>query len=205
MIILKKLPINKSHLVAPLLIVIIALTAFFFNNDVSGHLSYNRELIYQGQWWLLFTGHLLHTNDMHLAMNSAAVILLWALHGQFFTFKSYVAIWLLIALGTSLGLYLFSPSMLSYVGLSGVLHGFFVIGACKDIQHKEKTGYLLLVAVIIKVAYEQVFGPSEEVIQLIEANVAIDAHLYGLIGGFIVFSALYCLQLKSDKVSNSIK
>lgn len=194
MITLKQLPTNKNHLVSPLLIVIIALIAFFFNSDLSEHFSYNRDLIAQGQWGLMFTGHLLHTNDMHLLLNSAAVILLWALHGQFFTWNNYLIIWLFLALGTSLGLYLFSPEMVSYVGLSGVLHGFFVIGACKDIQYKEKTGYLLLIAVIAKVAYEQMFGASEEVIQLIEANVAIDAHLYGLISGIIVFSTLYYVQ-----------
>lgn len=199
MITLKQLPTNKSHLFGPLIIVLIAVVAFIFNNDIIDKLSYNRDLLAQGQWWLFFTGHLLHTNDMHLLLNSAAVILLWALHGQFFSWKNYLIIWLILALGTSLGLYFFSPELISYVGLSGVLHGFFVIGACKDIEHKEKTGYLLLFAVIAKVIYEQIFGASEEVKQLIEANVAIDAHLYGLISGLIVAVVWYLASKKKQR------
>lgn len=199
MITLKQLPLTKNHIIGPLLIVILALIAFMMNNDISNNLSYNRDLIAQGQWWLFFTGHLLHTNDMHLLLNSAAVILLWALHGQFFSWKNYLAIWLMLALGTSVGLYFFSPSLISYVGLSGVLHGFFVIGACKDIEDKEKTGYLLLFAVIAKVIYEQIFGASEEVMQLIEANVAIDAHLYGLISGLIVSIVWYIVPIKKQR------
>lgn len=199
MITLKQLPLTKNHIIGPLLIVILALIAFMVNNDISDTFSYHRTLILQGQWWLLFTGHLLHTNDMHLLLNSAAVILLWALHGQFFSWKNYLVIWLMLALGTSVGLYFFSPSLISYVGLSGVLHGFFVIGACKDIEDKEKTGYLLLFAIIAKVIYEQVFGASEEVMQLIEANVAIDAHLYGLISGLIVAIVWYWVSIKKQR------
>ncbi|XQW86362.1 rhombosortase [Thalassotalea piscium] len=198
MITIKKLPITCNHILGPLLIVFIAVIAFIYNHEISNALSYNRELIAQGQWWLFFTGHLLHTNDMHLILNCAAVILLWALHGQFFSWQSYLLIWLMLALAISVGLYLFSPELISYVGLSGVLHGFFVIGACKDIEHKEKTGYLLLLAVIAKVSYEQVYGASEEVRQLIEANVAIDAHLYGVISGLIIFTVWYSLNRRHN-------
>ena len=200
MLIIKKLPTSKQYLFGPLLIIVLALSVFFFENT-NTDLSYHRDLLEQGQWWLLFSGHILHTNDMHLALNGAAVLLLWALHGQFFSYVNYLIIWLLLALGTSIGLYYFSPEMISYVGLSGVLHGFFVIGACEDIKHKEKTGYLLLFAVIAKVIHEQIFGASKEVMQLIDANVAIDAHLYGLISGLfiviIISSYAYFTKIKA--------
>ncbi|MBB6542456.1 rhombosortase [Thalassotalea piscium] len=198
MITFKKLPTKSTHIIGPLVIMLLAALAFIFNHELSHSFNFNRELITQDHWWLFITGHLFHTNDMHLVLNCAAVFLLWALHGQFFTWQSYLTIWLLLALGTSIGLYIFSPEIISYVGLSGILHGLFVIGAYKDIQVHEKTGYVLIVAVLVKVAYEQVYGASEEVIQLIEANVAIDAHLYGVICGFLVAITLYLVSKKQQ-------
>ena len=73
-----------------------------------------------------------------------------------------------------------------YVGLSGVLHAVLCIGAIKDIQYKEPTGKILLLGLVFKVGYEQYQGPNAELGQLIDANVAIDAHLYGVISGFIL-------------------
>ena len=85
----------------------------------------------------------------------------------------------------------FAKNITLYVGLSGVLHGFFVWGALMDIKHNEKTGYLLLIGVIAKIIHEQIYGASADVEQLIGASVATDAHLYGAIGGLVVFTVAY--------------
>ena len=61
-----------------------------------------------------------------------------------------------------------------------------------DIRHKEKTGYLLFIGVWLKIIHEQFFGPSDDIAELIGANVAIDAHLWGAIGG-LIFSLFYLL------------
>ncbi len=74
-----------------------------------------------------------------------------------------------------------------YVGLSGVLHSLFVWGALKDIANNEKTGFFLFMGIWLKVIYEQIKGPSPEIAELINASVAIDAHLYGAIAGTLYF------------------
>lgn len=49
----------------------------------------------------------------------------------------------------------------------------------KRIKFDGETYLILLVAIIGKIIYEQTFGASEEMSELINASVATDAHLYG--------------------------
>ena len=47
--------------------------------------------------------------------------------------------------------------------------------------------WILFIAVWLKIIYEQIFGQSDLVASLIDANVAIDAHLYGALVGLLIF------------------
>ena len=188
------LPFARQHTLLVIIICVVSSLAFIFDRQAAQLFIYNRDLISQGQLWRLFSGHFLHTNGYHLLLNLAAIVLLWALHGQFYQYLSYALLFIISALTTSLGLYLFSPDLHQYVGLSGVLHGIFVFGAIMDIHNKEKTGYLLFVGVWLKIIHEQYSGPSKDIAALIEANVAIDAHLWGAVGG-LLFSLSYIFYL----------
>mgnify|MGYP006073267677 FL=1 len=186
------LPFARQHTLLVVLICLISSLAFIFDKQVSWLFIYNRDLISQGEVWRIFTGHFLHTNGYHLLLNLSAILLLWALHGQFYQYVSYTFLFIITALTTSVGLYIFSPDLHQYVGLSGVLHGVFIFGALMDIKNKDKTGYLLFIGVWLKIADEQYSGASQDVAELIGANIAIDAHLWGAIGG-LLFSLSYLL------------
>ena len=195
MITLQNLPFKKQHSLLVALIIIAACIAYLFDNHIADTLVYHHDLIRQGELWRLFTGHFLHTNGIHLILNLGALILLWALHGQFYTVKNYSLLFICTALICSAGLYLFSPDLTQYVGLSGIIHGIFVFGAMMDIRAQDKTGYLLFIGVWLKIAHEQYYGASEEVSSLINASVAIDAHLWGAVGG-LIFSVFYILYAR---------
>ncbi len=188
---IKHLPIQYPYFITPLCLLLSVLAISLFKQQLVSDLVYDAELIGQGQYWRLLSGHLLHTNTFHLVLNSVAIILLWLLHGQYYTVKSYSVVLLFCALFTSLALYYLDPNLQRYVGLSGVLHGIFVYGACLDIYHREKTGYLLLIGVVVKIIHEQVFGASTDLAQLIAANVAINAHLWGAVAGLFAFIGWY--------------
>ncbi len=190
-------PISSQQLTIPCLVILLAVLAFAFEASSLNALVYQRNLITQGELWRLFTGHFFHTNIYHLLLNLIALIMLWALHGNFYTIKNYSLLFLTSALSCSLGLYYFSPDLQQYVGLSGVLHGIFVWGALMDIKHGEKTGYLLFIGVLLKISHEQIYGASNDVINLIGANVAVNAHLWGAIGG-LIYSLVY-LYFQNDK------
>lgn len=165
----------------------LSILAYFTNNWLP-LFEFNHDEISNLQLWRVFTSHFYHTNTNHLLLNCVAIVLLWGMHGHYYQAKSYWSLFIFTSILTSFGLYQFSDIKL-YVGLSGVLHGYFVWGTLKDIEHKELTGYFLLLGVITKLIYEQLYGASEQVASLINANVAIDGHLYGAIAGLIFYVA----------------
>jgi rhomboid family GlyGly-CTERM serine protease len=178
-------PLKTQQVLAPLIILIISLLAFIFDSSLGELLVYQRDLVSEGEFWRNFTGHFFHSNGYHFMLNAAAIVLLWSLHGHFYTVKKYFFVFIVSAIICSVGIHWFSLHIDQYVGLSGVLHGLFIWGAIEDIKAKEKTGYLLLLGVILKIAHEQYYGASEDVAKLIGADVAINAHLWGAIGGVI--------------------
>ena len=194
-----KLITKAQHVSAIALISALALLCFFYAEQTNQVFIYQYSLIQQGQIWRLITGHILHTNGYHLTLNLAVLWMLWGIHGHYYSFNKILVLFLISGITCSAGLFYFSPTITQYVGLSGVLHGLFVFGAVMDIYRKDTitgkaphrlSGLLMLLAVTFKLIHEQWFGASQQVSQLIAANVAIDAHLWGAIGG-LIFVILY--------------
>ncbi len=179
------LPLSANAVIVPLITLVLAVIIYFLPGAIENTLIYDRSQIANGELWRILTGHLAHTNLNHLLLNLAGLVMLWALHGDHYNHKPVLGLLISCALICSIGMYLFTPEMQRYVGLSGVLHGVFVWGAIKDIQKGWKSGYLLLIGVFVKVIHEQVFGASADVQSLINAKVAIDAHMWGAIGGLL--------------------
>jgi rhomboid family GlyGly-CTERM serine protease len=204
---LSKLPTDIQHLSAILLISLLALFGYIFAAQLEQLFIYDRRLIEQGQVWRALSGHILHTNGYHLILNLFALWMLWALHGHYYSFKNITLLFITSGGVCSAGLFYFSPTITQYVGLSGILHGLFIFGAFLDLVYKDKntkkaslrlTGILMLIGVTIKLIHEQLVGANKQVSELIEANVAIDAHLWGAIGGliFVLLSWLTCHLMK---------
>ena len=188
------LPVQSKYSIAPLMIIMVSIVLAISEPFSSDWLAYDRSQLDNFQWWRMLTAHFLHTNITHLLLNITGLTLLWALHGHYFKMSCYISQFFVLCLGTSIGLYFFAGQMQWYVGLSGVLHGLFIIGAYLDIQNQFKTGWIMLSGVWLKVVHEQIYGASEEVAKLIAAHVAIDAHLFGTVTGSIII--LYYLGIK---------
>lgn len=135
--------------------------------------------IRHGEWWRIVTGNLTHTNFAHLAMNLAG---LWVI-GFIFrpSTRNFAIVFFLLCLLVG-GLNLFS-SLSIYVGLSGVLHGLFGFWALREVFEGRRSGLLLVLGLMAKVAWEQFYGPSSSTAAMIGAKVAVDAHLFGALGG----------------------
>lgn len=162
-------------------------------------LQYQRTAISSGELWRLLSGHLLHSNHWHLIMNLAGLLLAMLLHSHYYRAVKLYSQLALSAVLISLALYCFSASIVVYVGLSGLLHSMLTLGALRDIQQKMTTGWLLLAGLIVKVGWEQWQGPDPQLAKLIDANVATDAHLYGVITGLIVALLARLMRLSSGK------
>lgn len=185
---------NRSGLAGPLYLLLIISAVWLFASVLEPLLVYDRSAITTGEIWRLLSGHLTHTNLQHLLLNSAGLALLWVLHGMHYNIPRFFSAALAIGLGTSLGLFLLFPDTEIYLGLSGVLHGLIIWGGILDVRAGMRTGYLLVVGTWIKVVWEQWSGASGATAQMIDAAVAIDAHLLGaacgtLFGGLSLLAA----------------
>jgi rhomboid family GlyGly-CTERM serine protease len=175
--------------------------AFVSDVDISHSvLAFHREQAFTTGGWQWLSAHFMHNNFMHYLFNMVGLVLLWLLHGEYTNYKSFCFNFLFISLGVSLCIYLFSPNILWYVGMSGVLHGIFSWGVVVDIYYKRKTAYLLLIGLLIKLADEQWYGSSNLMADLIGVGVAVNAHLYGAIFGLI--SGLFAILALKKRNTN---
>ncbi len=157
--------------------------------------QFDRGLIDQGQYWLLLTGHLVHLNWMHWALNMAGLVVV----AVFFSLYGNVLDWLFVLLFSAdvvgLGLYWFHPELVWYVGLSGVLHGLFIYGAIREIRFYPFSGYVLVALLTAKLFWEYMSGPLPGSESMTGGRVIVEAHLYGAVAGVAALFLTYPLHL----------
>lgn len=141
------------------------------------------RIVADAEAWRLASAHFLHLGFAHLAMNAAAVLLVWALVGRAFGPRRWCGSIALIAVGTGLGILLFVPAVTGYVGLSGVLHGVLAAGAIARLPEHRIESAVLLGALALKLAFEFVAGPSPFSESLIGGRVIYQAHAIGALCG----------------------
>lgn len=147
---------------------------------------FERQQIAQGELWRLLSGHFVHFNWSHFSLNMAGLFMVWL----FFRHYQRQAYWMLgvvlIALLCSVGLYA-DGQLASYVGLSGVLHGLFMLGALYERKRYPLSGVVLLCLLLGKLLWEQWQGglPGSEALS--GGRVAVNAHLYGALAGLLYY------------------
>lgn len=179
----------------PVLIFTSLLCVLFQLEPVQAWVVWDKNAIADGQWWRILTGNFSHTNYSHLLMNLAG---LWIISYLFQpNKKQLLSALLLISLVTGFALLLSSIQI--YVGLSGTLHGLFGLFALREALNGRNSSWLLVFGLIAKIAWEQFVGPSSTTGELINARVAIEAHLAGaLAGGFISITS-FLTSRKTDQ------
>ena len=199
---LKHLPIDRQHLLSPLLLIVAAFICsvpFAHNIDT---FNFQHEAVNQGQWYRLMTHAFWHTNTNHFLLNSAGILLVWALHGEYYNQRNVLGV---IGFGILLSgclVWCFSPDIDRYVGLSAALHGLFVWGACHDICKHRRSGWLLLIGLCSKLIQEQWFEDPTTA-ELINATVATMAHVYGAFAGgcYFVIEKIWSRHAHRNQIS----
>jgi rhomboid family GlyGly-CTERM serine protease len=153
-------------------------------------LMYRRAAIADGQWWRLVTGNLVHLGFGHLVLNLAGLGVLWLLVGELLPGVLFLISLAVGALGVGLGLFLLSPAVVWYVGLSGALHTLWAAGGTEMLRRREPIALPVLGLLAGKLAWEHWRGalPSSEA--LAGGPVVTQAHLYGALAGICLGAAL---------------
>lgn len=152
-----------------------------------GSWRFDRELVAQGDVWLLFSGHIVHLNWSHWLLNMAGL----AIVAFFFSTHASVRQWLLVILVSasiiSAGIWWWITDISHYVGLSGVLHGLFLYGALREIRFYPASGYVLVAVLLGKLSWEFFYGALPGSEDMAGGRVLTEAHLLGAIGGISVW------------------
>lgn len=163
----------------------------FVSSGVFEHLVFDRAAIFNGELWRLVTGHLVHLDWNHLALNAAALLGLGYLietdpnNGR----RKLLAVLIASTAAISAALLIFNPATALYAGLSGVLNGLFAFICLQFFaQTRSWVWMALITGGVLKIAAESLFGqtfttalawPPEPI-----------AHFAGLIGGIAVAAIL---------------
>jgi len=175
---------HSSHI----LWLILFLTSCFLQAfDLVDSWRFNRELVEQGDVWLLFSGHIVHLNWSHWLLNMAGLAIVAFFFSSHASFKQWFVVILLSACVISAGLWWWMPDIHYYVGLSGVLHGLFLYGALREIRFYPISGYVLVAVLLAKLSWEFFNGALPGSEDMAGGRVLTEAHLLGAIGGVFVW------------------
>ncbi len=138
------------------------------------------ELIKSGEVWRLVTSSFTHTNIYHMLMNLGA---LWFCLFAFGKEKATLTFVLICSffVGFILCFIPFYNDM-TYSGLSGLIHGLVVLLAS---NLKRNLFVIVLIGTISKVVFEIIYGTSISTSVLINAHIAAETHVIGVIVGVI--------------------
>lgn len=166
-------------------------------------LRYERmKVLDQHQLWRLLTGHFVHGDTRHVALNLAGLAVLCALFPSHYSVVGWSAVVLASIVAIDVGFVWWEPQLTWYVGLSGVLHGVLAAGAIAWWRYESRALALLLSLVLIgKLAWEQTRSalPFSG-----DMPVIVDAHLYGAVGGLITGFLLQILERRWPREARSL-
>jgi len=160
-------------------------------------LRFDRDGLKAGEYWRLVTGHLVHLGWGHALLNLAALGLIVTAFRPLIGWGRWGIAALAAMISIDVGLWLSSPPVGWYVGLSGVLHGMVVAAAVELLATSPRTGFVILAAVAAKLAWEALRGPLPFTVGLSGGDVIEEAHLWGAIGGGLAAVVILGLR-KSD-------
>lgn len=175
---------------------IVSVIAFILQFETyQSYAIWQRQTILDGQWWRLITGHFTHTNTYHALVNVATF---WIMSFIFKPRPNELVI-LMSVLAVCIGLLNLLTPVQEYAGLSGILHGVFAYYALRETLSGRKSSGLLVLGILAKVAWEQVYGASESTAELIQASVAVDAHFFGAVLGLSYAGLVWVIRnVKND-------
>ena len=143
---------------------------------------YERSAVAAGQWWRLLTAHLAHLDAHHALLNVAGLALLWALFARSYSPLQWLLGLFICTLAIDAGFWMLAPGLQWYVGASALLHGIFACGCVAWIRSGDRLGFIALVLLAAKLAWEHYGGP----LPLMAGRPVVTAsHLYGAAGGLL--------------------
>lgn len=163
-------------------------------------LRYERNAVAAGEFWRLVTGHLVHLGPSHMLMNVFALVVLAVIFGRLLRAIDWIVVGLTAALVIDGGLYWISTDVGWYVGLSGVLHGFWAAACVFAVFERRREAIALTLLILVKLGFEALVGPVALTGEVAGGPVVTVAHAYGAMGGATAALALIAIRLPARSI-----
>jgi len=169
----------------PALLIVLSTLLELCGSVVTEALRYERLAVDQGQWWRLLTGNFVHLGWWHLILNGLSLALLVFLCPERLSPFEWARRVLLVSIGMTLGLHWFVPSLTTYVGLSGMIYGLFLLGLGRQASTGDGIAIASLAFLACRIIWELTIGAPESEQKLIGGGVVAESHLSGVISAAI--------------------
>lgn len=170
----------------PPLVLVLLIGALALGGDAwRDALRYDRSAITTGEWWLLLTGNYVHLGAYHALLNALGVLVYVLLCPEIVPWTVWLRRLLFLSFGMTLGLYIFVPTAAAYVGLSGVIHGLFVLGLMPQVLKKDLIALGCLTYLIGKIGWELFAGAPVSDEAALGGSVLVESHLFGTLSAFV--------------------
>lgn len=149
------------------------------------------------EYWRLLSGHFVHLSVVHGLLNVAACLLTWRLFALDWQTKDVALMLLSLPLTGAL---LFYGQLSWYVGLSGALHGWFLLGAWRAWPRQPMFAGLLLLGLAAKLYWEPQNPVATTEAQWLGGPVAYVAHQLGSLAMIILLILQFAAAKLWDRV-----
>ena len=143
-------------------------------------------------------GNFVHLGWWHLFLNEMGLLVLLLLCPEKLAWSVWLRRLVLLGIGMSAGLYWFVPDTTWYVGMSGVIHGLFVLGLGRQVlTQRDLIAAGCLAYLVGKIAWELYAGAPVSDEAAIGGKVLVESHLYGSLSALIyglIFGAFWRLE-----------
>ncbi len=146
-------------------------------------------------YYLWLTPHLIHLDGIHYLINILSLSVVLFTFRAVFTPLRFFLLFVFSSFIITLGLRYFSPDVLDYVGMSGVIYGILAAGLLWSVKEHPLLSWLVFFIIAGKVLYEQFYGPHLSIQTTLGEVVIVDAHFYGFLSGTL-FALLFMVLLK---------
>lgn len=170
---------------APLILIAFIGVLALGGDTVREAIRYDRAAITAGEWWRLLGGNFVHLGLYHAFLNALGVLVLVLLCPEALPWQVWLRRLLLLSLGMTLGLYFFVPDVSGYVGLSGVIHGLFVLGLMPQVLKKDLIALGCLLYLVGKIGWEMIAGAPVSDEAALGGSVLVESHLFGTLSAFL--------------------
>jgi rhomboid family GlyGly-CTERM serine protease len=177
---------SRAVWLPPVAVMTLVLLLGLGGEAVRDALRYDAGAIAAGQWWRLLTGNFVHLGWWHLFLNEMGLLVLLLLCPERLAWSVWLRRLAFIGIGMTASLYFFVPSTHWYVGMSGVIHGLFLLGLGRQIvDRRDLIAAGCLAYLVGKIAWEMVAGVPVSDETAIGGKVLVESHLYGSLSALI--------------------